>query len=442
MTIAALNANPTAEDIAIEAQAIGALLFGYPRVSPQILAIADERDYTVGAHRTILEAARRLGDEGRHTDMPAVAEELERAGHLEHVGGAKKLSDLICEASFAANGPHYAAQVAARARRRRVAHEATQLAVKALDPGRNLEADISTSIDSILTAKTGAEHGLVTAADLADEILDPADPSERGLLTGWPNVNRLYRVVAGQMSIITAHSQHGKTTWLNALLTDLAKQNLNARFALWSPEAAPISQHARQLITVAAGKPWQALDTAERKAALAWIDSSFVWVDHDTHDTVDGILAQVRASHDQQALTGFVLDPWTELDATWDHRRFQREDQWMSAELSRIRKFARAQGIHIWVVAHPKNLDKRSDGTWPVVSTADIHGGSVWRKKADFVVSIWRDEAGITRSPDVTDIHVQKVRWAGIDGRMGKTELRFDELTGRYFPIARAVEAI
>jgi replicative DNA helicase len=439
VTISPFGATPTAEDVAVEAQTLGALLLGYPDVTPQILAAVTERDFTVGAHRTILEAARRIAETGRPTDAPAVLDELERSGHLAHVGGAARLSALIAEAGFAANGPHHAAQVAERARRRLVAHHATLLAANALDRDSDLDAEVATGVEAIITARREGSSGLIHAKDIADQILDSTEPADRGRSTGWRNVDRLYRPVDGQMTILSGIPGHGKTLWLDALLTNLAQLDLNARFALWSPEAAPTSEHARRLISVAQKRPWSALSAPERSAGLDWVHETFVWVDHEIHDTIGAILAQVAAAHDRQPLTGFVIDPWTELDATRDTR--QREDEWISRHITRVRKFARAHSLHVWVVVHPRNLERRSDGTFPVPSASDLHSGSVWRKKADMLVCVWRDEAGCTRPPTTVDVHVQKVR-NDCDGRIGRTELTFDPVSRRYHPIARAVETM
>ena len=58
----------------------------------------------------------------------------------------------------------------------------------------------------------------------------------------------------------------------------------------------------------------------------------------------------------------------------------------------------------------------------------DIAGSAHWRNKADNILSVWRD---VSASDDRVQVHVQKIRFRGV-GRVGKIELVFDPLTGRF----------
>ena len=103
------------------------------------------------------------------------------------------------------------------------------------------------------------------------------------------------------------------------------------------------------------------------------------------------------------------------------------EAQYISQELTRIRRFARMNGVHVWIVAHPRNLVKDKDGNYRAPTMYEISGGAHWRNKADAGICLHRPDYKRAE----TEVIIQKTRFREI-GRLGKVELRFAQETGRY----------
>jgi twinkle protein len=120
------------------------------------------------------------------------------------------------------------------------------------------------------------------------------------------------------------------------------------------------------------------------------------------------------------------LDPWNELE----HRRptDKSETEFISESLGQIRRFARFNKVHVWIVAHPTKLKRKDDGTYPVPRLYDISGSAAFYNKADNGICIHRKDP---RKPEV-DVHVQKIRFKEI-GKLGKAQLGFIADTGTYF---------
>jgi len=122
-----------------------------------------------------------------------------------------------------------------------------------------------------------------------------------------------------------------------------------------------------------------------------------------------------------------VIDPWNELDHARPSRL--REDEYISVSLSRVRDFARANNVHIFVVAHPAKVLRDKNGKYPVPTMFDVNGASEWNAKADNGICVWRDML----DPDYgTDIHVQKVRFREAGKAGGGCNLNYDMVTGRF----------
>lgn len=56
-----------------------------------------------------------------------------------------------------------------------------------------------------------------------------------GASTGWHSLDRIYRVVPGELSVVTGVPNSGKSEWIDALLCNLALSN-GWTFALCSME--------------------------------------------------------------------------------------------------------------------------------------------------------------------------------------------------------------
>jgi twinkle protein len=111
-----------------------------------------------------------------------------------------------------------------------------------------------------------------------------------------------------------------------------------------------------------------------------------------------------------------VIDPWNEVEHLFNGLS---ETQYISQELTKIRRFARLNGIHIWIVAHPTKLQKNSQGKYDPPTMYDISGGAHWRNKADNGICVYRDF-----ETNQTEIIVQKIRFKEI-GKLGSAKLKY-----------------
>src|SRR5690606_38855521 len=137
---------------------------------------------------------------------------------------------------------------------------------------------------------------LVRVKDLQEGVMALyARGMDKGLTTGFPNMDGLIRVVKGQLNILTGIPSHGKSEWLDALMVNLATIH-GWKCCVFSPENYPIELHIRKLaekvmgrsFTNAMGKAPQ----AEIEKALEFLDKHFVFVNVGEADIdLEGILA-------------------------------------------------------------------------------------------------------------------------------------------------------
>jgi len=281
-------------------------------------------------------------------------------------------------------------------------------------------------------------RGLFQFSDFKDEIMGyyslAHGESMRGVSTGWQNVDELYRIIPGELTIVTGVPNSGKSEFLDALLVNLAEQQ-GWCFAVCSMEKK-VREHARQLIEKHLSKPFfdapYARQTAritegELDRGIAWIDDRFhlIRYDDDELPSIDWVLNIARAAVMRYGIRGLVIDPYNELD----HQRPDgtTETEYVSRLLTKIKRFAQHHDVHVWFVAHPRQLRDWKGGA---PGLYDISGSAHFINKADNGIVIHRSkETGLP--PDHVQVLVRKVR-NKLAGQIGDAVLRYDRTSGRY----------
>lgn len=286
--------------------------------------------------------------------------------------------------------------------------------------------------DYIAEARLIPVDGIINVSDIFTDIENLYD---RGLpggdSTGWKEVDPYYTIRRGEISIVTGIPSHGKSEWIDAVVCNLAT-NTGWKTGIFSPENYPIQRHVAKLIQKIVGKPFGEGPTARMERSYVtegqkWVDKFFTFINPpDNKLTVEGILELTKIIVKRKGLDGLIIDPWNEID----HARPPglTESEYISKALTTIRRFARTNKIHIWVIAHPTKLQRQQDGTYPIPTPYDISGAAHWRNKADIAICVWRD---VTNERSKVQIHIQKVRFREV-GKVGLAELKYDIPSGKY----------
>lgn len=281
--------------------------------------------------------------------------------------------------------------------------------------------------------------GLFTPNDLAARLADYYDNGlPGGISPSCAGLAELYRIAPGQWTIVTGIPGRGKSTFLDWLLVDLMSTQ-GWRFAVCSPENQPLERHLSRMLQLVTGKPFRPgpaprMTRTEMAESLAWIHERVTFVlpsGEDVNDyALDRILALALSAIKRRGANGIVIDPWNQLA----HSRpaGMREDEYLAQSLVKIRQFARANHVHVWIVAHPRTLQKvmvADESAYPVPTLYEISGGAMWWNNADQALVIHRD---INDTSGATQVYIQKVRFQPEMGKPGMVELYYDILTGRY----------
>jgi len=318
-------------------------------------------------------------------------------------------------------------------------------------------------------------EGLYEMKDFAETILQDYHDRRgfsQGVSTGWPYLDQFYKVVPGELTILTGVPNSGKSEWLDALCMNLAKQHGWA-FAMASFEKSP-KGHARNLLEKYAEKPFmkdqvdldadgrevpqEQMSEEELRAGMEFLDSHFLLIRHAVEDkvpiverspdagpglvesaqglqeaspTIDWVLSKADAAVKRYNIRGLVIDPYNELDHSCP---FERATEYVSQMLSKVKRFAQRSGVHVWFVAHPRQLPDYSSHRPPTLY--DISGSAHFYNKADAGIVVHRHSSTEEGGPDPifnpVRIYVRKMRNKAA-GIQGECVLFYKRSTGTYY---------
>jgi len=253
-----------------------------------------------------------------------------------------------------------------------------------------------------------------------------------GVSTGWPKLDRCYKVVLGEVTVITGTPGSGKTEWVLSLLMNIAMTK-GWKFGVCLFEAVP-SLVLIQLLEKRHSEHFEDL-AAKVKAKRADLKFDFLLkhfkaINHSFHTmTADGILARARYLAEVEGIKGLVIDPYNYIDWPTGKDGSGSETTFVSKFMSQLQRFAKDYKVHVWLIAHPTK-----DNQWvnAVPSLYDISGSAHFFNKCDMGIVLCRNrDEKIDCDMRRLDIKVDKCR-NSLAGQIGVERLYFDRRIRRY----------
>ena len=286
----------------------------------------------------------------------------------------------------------------------------------------------------IETVKRWPIDGIITVEDVYDTVLDY-------YMNGYPKgcnacigqFDELLTFAGGLVTIVTGAPGSGKSEFIDYIITSLARFH-NWKFSVCSFEN-PTAIHVTKLMEKFIGKSFNfrkdlnhRINKAEFEESILLTDDYFSFINIAQIDvTIQGIIEKLIEVVKKTGVKGIVIDPWNYIE----HKIPQgySETQYISEALTLIKEFAVKTDTHVFIVAHPKKLQKDQSGQYPPATLYDIAGSAHFFNKADNGLSIHRDS-----NKGIVTVYCQKVRFS-FHGRIGYTSFTYDLLTRKYTEI-------
>ncbi|MBQ4010801.1 MAG: AAA family ATPase [Bacteroidales bacterium] len=250
---------------------------------------------------------------------------------------------------------------------------------------------------------------------------------QKGCTIGIESFDEIISFKTGLLTIVTGVPSHGKTYFLNFLLIRLNIIH-NWKIAYFSPEFYPVHEHVAQVVETIGGKRFGSRNYSvdEYKRLKLYIEDNFFWIDPDDTD-INSVMERAKYFIRKRGIKALVIDPFNAL--TDNERKNQKQDEYISDFLQKLRWFARKYDLMVFLVMHPTKLQRMGNGLYPVCDLYNCKGASEIYDKADVGITVWRNE-----KDDYVEVHLTKVKFRHL-GSKGKASFKFNVKNGRYVAI-------
>lgn len=264
-------------------------------------------------------------------------------------------------------------------------------------------------------------HGLYPLIDLPQR----GSISKIVIESGWWELDQIFKIYPGQLTVVTGTAGHGKSTFILNLLVKLAWAHGVGSF-LYVPEN-------ENLILEQLRRIWPKDDASfEHFAGTQCFVQTAVRDRYDEGNqahTIEWVLNRAYEAVRTAKVEIVLIDPWNELD------RARPKDMLMSDYigqcLMQIKDFCRTMNAAVIVVAHPTKAINENGGR--IAGLADIEGSMNWFNKCDNGLIVVRDP-----EKNTARVLSRKVRQIGA-GRLGECHFYVDPQTGIFTPMTGAV---
>lgn len=251
-----------------------------------------------------------------------------------------------------------------------------------------------------------------------------------GARAGIEGFDWLLTFAAGHITTITGIPGHGKDEFMNWVMVGLAVHQ-NWSFGVCGFEEHP-AETVSKLAEKKAGKSFSyrrdkanRMNEDEYHEALVFVDDYFSIVNPDeiTPD-VDTLLSIGTQLVKSKGIKGYYINPWNWIE----HNRKESvtESEYVSQVYSKLVRWARKYGVHVFLVAHTTKMGKTKEGKWEIPTLYNISGSANFYNKTSNGITVYRNaDSGLT------DVYVQKVKQSWY-GEIGWVSFRFDTMTRQY----------
>lgn len=256
----------------------------------------------------------------------------------------------------------------------------------------------------------------------------------RGLTTGYPDFDRYFTFQPGSVNLVTGIPQSGKSEFVHQLVVNAIRLH-DWKAAVFSPEMLPVENLFANFAEKLSGKPFfgpgeERMSWQEMQDTLAKVDEyiKVILPDADKTPTLDELLAAAQVCVTRYGVKVFVIDPYNEIEHT--RTQWMSETEYISYFMARLRKFARQNGVVVFLVAHPTKL-KKDERTkkYPVATLYDIAGSANFANKTDNGLSLWRDP---TAKSNIVQVHILKIKNKHIGRANTHQEFEWNRKNGRF----------
>lgn len=283
-------------------------------------------------------------------------------------------------------------------------------------------------MEALKNAQEIPVEGCFTVADFEDELDSLFENGlSQGLTIGHKNFDSLCSFETKRLCIVTGIPGSGKSEFLDEIAERLNLLH-GWKFAYFSPENFPLKYHASKIISKITGKRFdsESLPINEYRQSKEYMSENFYFICPDSDFTISTILEKAKYLIRRKGVKALVIDPWNRLEHQIPGG--MNETNYISKALDELTSFAQRNDVLLFLMAHPRKMNKDSKGLFEIPTLYDISGSANFYNKADYGITVHRD-----KEKSAVGVYVQKVKFRHL-GQTGTATFKYNLNNGRYCP--------
>ncbi len=424
-------------NIEAEQALLGCILLDV-QIQPEILGTMDATDFYSDAHQNIFKSMTNVFKKNIPIDFVTLADELEKNGLIEKVGGIEYITLLTNAVPSAANFKFYFDIIKSDSIKRKLIRSGQDIIEKAYssDDKQSVLSFAEKSVFDIADKQgsTALEHvgkpggAIKQVIDRFDQIAN--DPNSlRGIPTGFKEYDAMTNGLQNtDLILLAARPGVGKTSFAMNLVVNAAIKH-GKKCAVFSLEMSKMQLMQRAICSLAKVSMAKALNGTMNPdewnriwTATKQLEQSGIYIDDSSMTTPSSLLAKCRQLKIKEGLDLIMVD-YIQLMSSGKDRVESRQNE--VAEISRNLKIA-AKELGVPVIALSqlsRSVEARAGDHRPMPS--DLRDSGAIEQDADIILFLYNPEkyndVPQEDEPGTIELIVSKHR----NGRTGTVKLRW-----------------
>jgi len=249
----------------------------------------------------------------------------------------------------------------------------------------------------------------------------------RGYGIGIEEVDTDFTIDDGRIIAVTGIPTHGKSEFVDQMCVGY-NELYGMKTCFCSPENQPVLLHKSKIVQKILGHKPDTPSKEDYKEVKQYIDDNFFFVSFNkgSYD-LTRCLDKAKELIYRKGIKILVLDPFNKIRLKESLNK--NITDYTNDYLAILDEFARENSVNIFLVAHPKKLQKEN-GVYPIPDFYEIKGGGEFYDMCPFGLSVYRDF-----NAKITILKVLKVKFAHLGNNQSEIKLKYNINNGRYSAI-------
>lgn len=276
--------------------------------------------------------------------------------------------------------------------------------------------------------------GVLTTNDLRDEIIslyrDGLPKTIKPIQKRWQEVNKIFSVMLGQLTVVTGIPSHGKSSVIDDYVISLVN-DLGLKASWFSPEHNPKGIHQSTFARKVTGKAFwgeNRMSEMELEKYINWASEKLYITSQDEEiPTWDWLFDRMKEQILIYGINIFVIDAFNKVIMN------KGDKTEIDTVLTKLTSFCIRHNVLVFLIVHPTKMRKNEKtGKYEMPNLYDCSGSSDFRNQTHNGITIYREFEDENTTAKTLFVNTKtKFEFQGVIN--SSAELKYCNTNGRFY---------